>query len=326
MENLTASPAAETAAVDHRTWLYPAAALLAVAVLGSASALLLGAGLALALGNPYQERARPWIHRLLAAAVVGLGLEMNLRTVAAVGERGIGFTAASIAFAFAAGAFLRRALKADRGASLLITVGTAICGGSAIAAAAPVMRSRDRDVTVALGTVFLLNAAALLVFPAIGHRFGLTQTQFGLWGALAIHDTSSVVGATMQYGPKALEIGTTVKLARALWIVPLTLILGFTARRDGGDGVKTKAKRPWFILGFLLAAALVTYLPALRPAGAVLGNGAKRLMVLTLFLIGAGMTRESLKAVGARPLLLGLSLWALVSVTTLTAVLSGWIR
>ncbi len=323
MEDI-ATPLAETVSTDPRVWLYPAAAVLAVSVLGSASALLLGAGLALALGNPYQERAGPWIHRLLALAVVGLGLEMNLRTVAAVGERGVGYTAASIAFVFAAGALLRRVLKADRDASLLITVGTAICGGSAIAAAAPVLRARDREVTVALGTVFLLNAAALLVFPAIGHRLGLTQTQFGLWGALAIHDTSSVVGATMQYGPKALEIGTTVKLARALWIVPLTLALGFVARRDGET--KVKAKRPWFILGFLLAAAAVTYLPALRPAGAVLSGGAKRLMVLTLFLIGAGMTRESLKAVGARPLVLGLVLWTLVSVTTLSAVLSGWIR
>lgn len=213
-----------------------------------------------------------------------------------------------------------------RDAALLITVGTAICGGSAIAAAAPVIRAKHHEVTVSLATIFLLNAVALLVFPALGTRLGLSQDQFGLWSALAIHDTSSVVGATMQYGARALEVGTTVKLARALWIVPLTVALGAFYRPSGDAAEAGKPKRPWFILGFLAAAALVTFFPSLRPAGAVLGTGAKRLLILTLFLIGSGLTASSLKSVGARPLVMGVVLWLLTASATLTGVLTGLIR
>ena len=308
-------------------WLYALGALLAAAgLLNAATALLLGAALALLLGNPYLERTKAWVHRFLSLAVMGLGLEMNLRTVARVGLHGIGYTAASIAFAFTAGALLRRFLKVNRDVSLLITVGTAICGGSAIAAAAPVIRAKDQEVTVSLATVFLLNAVALLVFPFIGTRLHLSQDQFGLWSALAIHDTSSVVGATLQYGPRALEVGTTVKLARALWIVPLTFALGAFYRPTDGGTSTARPKRPWFILGFLAAAALVTFFPALRPAGAVLGTGAKRLLVVTLFLIGSGLTWDSLKSVGVRPLVMGVTLWLLTATVTLAAVAAGWIH
>ncbi len=308
------------------SWLYPAAALLALTgVLNSASALVLGAALALGFDNPYLEHAKRWIHPLLSLSVIGLGMGMNLRTVAKVGFHGFGYTAASIAFVFAAGYVLRRVFKVESQTALLITAGTAICGGSAIAAVAAVIRAKHHEVTVSLATVFLLNAVALVLFPAIGTHFGLSQTQFGLWGALAIHDTSSVVGAAMQYGRQALEVGTTVKLARALWIVPLTLALGFQFRQEAG-AERVQAKRPWFILGFLLAAALVTFLPGTKAAGALVGEGAQRLLVLTLFLIGSSLTWKSLKAVGMRPLLMGVTLWVLVSITALSAILANWIR
>jgi uncharacterized integral membrane protein (TIGR00698 family) len=210
----------------------------------------------------------------------------------------------------------------------LISVGTAICGGSAIAAMVPVLRPKEHEASVALATVFLLNALALFVFPAVGHAVHLSDSQFGLWAALAIHDTSSVVGAAVAWGGKAVDIATTIKLARALWIVPLTLAAGvWQARRSGPlaseNPEKAKAKRPWFILGFIVAAALVTYVPLLQPAGRFVQACAKQALVVTLFFIGAGLTRASLRAVGARPLVLGVSLWVLVAGASLLAIASG---
>ena len=218
-------------------------------------------------------------------------------------------------------------MKTEPNTSLLITVGTAICGGSAIAAVAPVIRAKSEEVSVSLGIVFLLNALALFIFPAIGHHFHLSESQFGLWSALAIHDTSSVVGANLQYGPHALEVGTTVKLARALWIVPVTLIIGFLTRTQNqtGEGVAGKPKRPWFILGFVLISALVTWVPSLQAAGHQVEMIARRLLVLTLFIIGSNLSRKSLKAVGLKPLFQGLLLWMIVGATTLGSLLAGWI-
>ena len=218
----------------------------------------------------------------------------------------------------------------DREAGLLIAIGTAICGGSAIAAAAPVLRARPHQVSVALATVFLLNAAALVLFPPIGHWAGLGQGAFGLWAALAIHDTSSVVGAGMAYGPKALAVATTVKLARALWIVPLTLGLGWLValRRRQADpeaGAGAPVKKPWFIGGFLAMAAVVTWIPALHGAGHLVAAAAHRLLVLALFLIGAGLSRQALRDVGARPFVQGLLLWLTVASLGLAAVRAGWL-
>ena len=293
----------------------------------SAVGLILGIAIALTLGNPYATQSRALTPKLLSWAIIGLGAGMNLETVARVGLAGFGYTLVGITATFGIGMILRRILRVPREVSLLITVGTAICGGSAIAAAAPVIRAKAPEVSVALGTVFLLNALALILFPYIGHALQLSETQFGLWSALAIHDTSSVVGSTLQYGPHALEVGTTVKLARALWIVPVTLGLGWCSRRSSGaDGTRPKAKRPWFILGFLGAAALVTALPVLQPAGHLLEQGAKRLMIFILFLIGAGITRATLKSVGARPLLQGILLWLIVASGTLAAITQGWIH
>ncbi|MCX6546492.1 MAG: putative sulfate exporter family transporter, partial [Acidobacteria bacterium] len=237
-----------------------------------------------------------------------------------------GYTALSLLLVLALGWWLARLLKVDRDAGLLISVGTAICGGSAIAAVAPVLRAKEQAISVALATVFLLNAVALVVFPAVGQAAGLGQDAFGLWAALAIHDTSSVVGAGLAYGPRALEVATTVKLARALWIVPLTLGIGWLAARRGGASTDAPPLRPpWFIVGFLAAAALVTYLPALQVPGHLLASAAQRLLVLTLFLIGAGLSREALRTVGFRPFLQGLLLWLIVGTLGLGITKLGWL-
>ncbi len=287
--------------------------------------LLLGLAVALTVGNPYLDRTRKLTSRLLALSVVGLGAGMDLRVVARVGAHGILYTVAGISTALLLGALLTRFLKVGRNVGTLITVGTAICGGSAIAAIVPVIRAKDHEASVSLATVFLLNAIALFIFPPIGHLFGMSDSQFGLWSALAIHDTSSVVGAAVAWGGKAIEVATTVKLARALWIVPLTLLVSWWHARTSGEAAQGKPKRPWFIAGFLLAAALVTYLPGLQGAGHFISTVAKQALVVTLFLIGANLTRDALKAVGAQPLLLGVLLWILVASASLAAIAQGLI-
>jgi uncharacterized integral membrane protein (TIGR00698 family) len=290
------------------------------------AALLAGMAVALALENPWAARTRTWTPRLLALSVMGLGAAMNLRTVAVVGLQGFGYTLVGITCTLGLGILLGRALSVRRATGTLVSVGTAICGGSAIAAAAPVIGADDEETSAALAIVFLLNAAALALFPSIGHHVGLSQRAFGLWAALAIHDTSSVVGASATYGPEALVVATTTKLVRALWIVPVTLGLGLVRARPRTEGEAERPKRPWFILGFLLAAALVTFFPVLQPAGRVLAAAAQRLLVLTLFLLGLGLSRDAVARVGARPLLLGVVLWLLVAGATLAALLLGWVR
>ena len=209
----------------------------------------------------------------------------------------------------------------------LVSVGTSICGGSAIAAAAPVLNAKAHEVAIASATVFALNAVALLVFPAVGHALNFSQEQFGYWAALAIHDTSSVVGASFQYGPTALEVGTTVKLARALWIVPVTLFLScFVAGTAEGEKRKIQLKVPWFIPGFLIASAIVTLLPVLAPAGGVLKEISKYLMITTLFLIGSNLSREKLKEIGLKPVLQGIILWVILSVAWCSAIYLGWVN
>lgn len=292
----------------------------------AAMALLLGMAAALLLGNPYHDKTSVATRKLLAWCVIGLGTGMNLVDVAHAGVRGIGYTAVSIVLVMIAGSLLGRMFKAERETSLLITVGTAICGGSAIAAIAPVIQARSAAISVSMGVVFALNAAALLVFPAIGHMAGLSQEAFGLWSALAIHDTSSVVGAGMIYGQQALEVGTTVKLARALWIVPLVIAVSFYVQRGGAHEhgqPQVKRRYPWFILGFLAVAALVTWVPALADAGQIVARVARQGLVLCLFLIGASLTRETLRMVGLRPLMQGIALWVLAAALSLAAIKTG---
>ena len=304
--------------------LIPVAAVLCLfPFVSAAEALIAGVLIAVFLANPYPTKN--YTHRLLTFSVIGLGAGMNLATVARVGLQGIGYTVISIAGVFILGTVLQKLFKVDEESGLLITVGTAICGGSAIAAVTPIIRAKPHSVSVALGTVFILNAVALIIFPIIGHHFEMTERAFGLWSALAIHDTSAVVGATVSYGKLAAEIGTTVKLARALWIVPVALSIGYIKQGKETDA-SGKAKKPWFILGFILAAALVTWVPELQAAGHWVEAIAKRMLVLTLLLIGLGLSKETIKKVGFRPLLLGVALWMLVASGTFAAIQLGWIR
>lgn len=290
-----------------------------------AAALVTGVAVALALGNPWLARTRKLAPLLLGASVMGLGAAADLGVVGRVGLRGIGYTAVGISLTFLAGLLLSRVFGVEEDTALLVTTGTAICGGSAIAAVAPAIKAKSESISVALATVFLLNGLALVVFPPLGHLAGLDESQFGLFAALAIHDTSSVVGAATAYGPKAVEIATTVKLARALWIVPVALVIGWACARRTGERGASAAKLPWFLVGFAVMAAIVTWFPELRPAGLAVAAGAKRVLVVTLFLIGASLTRDALRRVGLRPVALGVALWILAGGVTLAALKAGWI-
>ncbi len=301
-----------------------AAACLAPFV-SSGLGLVLGIAVALVAGNPWPAQTKRLAHLLLGGSVVGLGAAADLAVVARVGAHGVGYTAAGIALTCAAGLALARALRVEEDTAILVTAGTAICGGSAIAAVAPAIHAKSESVSVALATVFLLNAVALVVFPPLGHLLGFDEARFGLFAALAIHDTSSVVGAAAAYGPKAVEVATTVKLARALWIVPLALLAARVHARRSGENASVRPSVPWFLAGFVAAAAVVTWVPALGPAGHAVAAGAKRVLVVTLFLIGTSLTREALARVGVRPVVLGVLLWLLAASATAAAILAGWI-
>lgn len=290
-------------------------------------ALISGIIFVFIFSNPYLEQTKKLTTHLLSLAVIGLGFGLNLEVISKVGMSGVGYTIVGISLTFLVGIILQKLLKTDADTSLLITAGTAICGGSAIAAVAPVIKAKPHQVSVALGTVFLLNALALVIFPSIGHFFNLTETQFGTWSALAVHDTSSVIGTTLKYGATALQVGTTLKLTRALWIIPMALIIEFTWNKNKhNDNNSTKAKKPWFILGFILAATLVSIFPEIRPFTHYLEISAKKIIILTLFLIGTNLNKESIKSVGAKPIFLGIGLWIFSATTTLIAILSGWIN
>jgi len=282
-------------------------------------ALTVGLVLGLTMGNPFRAKSRKISKYLLQAAVVALGFGMNFADVVRAGRSGFLYTAVGITFAMAVGLTLARALNVEPTAGFLIAAGTAICGGSAIAAVGPVAGANDEEMSVALGTVFILNSIALLIFPMIGATLHLTQPQFGLWAALAIHDTSSVVGAASKYGAIALAVGTTVKLARALWIVPLCVGTAAVKRSNA------RIQVPWFVALFVLAAVLNSTLPAGAPVFRVLSTIGKIGLTATLFLIGAGVSRETIQQVGPRPLLQGVMLWAIVAVASVAAIRAGWI-
>lgn len=295
-------------------------------VIGPALALGMGIAYACLFHNPYQAQTEKLPKQLLAWCVIGLGGGMNLIEVLEVGARGFVYTAISIVLTLLLALGIARLLKLEKKCATLIGVGTAICGGSAIAAIAPVINARSGSIAVSLAVVFVLNALALMIFPSIGHSLGMDQHAFGLWSALAIHDTSSVVGAGLQYGEEALQTGTSVKLARALWIVPLVFaVQAIYAKTTTAEPEAPKRKYPWFILGFLTLAALVTYVPATAGAGQVIAEIARRGLVLTLFLIGANLHPAAIKSAGAKPLIFGVVLWAIVSLASLAAIQSGLI-
>lgn len=285
-----------------------------------AFALLGGLIFGMLMPHPFPDESRSLARFLLQASVVGLGFGMNLHEVLRAGRSGFLYTAASITLAMLIGLGFGYLLSVSKKAAFLISAGTAICGGSAIAAVGPIADASEEEMAVSLGAVFILNSLALFLFPAVGYALHMTQSQFGLWAALAIHDTSSVVGATAKYGVTALAIGTTIKLARALWIVPLSLVTAVTLKS------KAKIQWPWFILFFCLAALMNTWLPALHSAFAAVNHLGKIGLTVTLFLIGTGLNRETMRVVGVRPLLQGLGLWIIVGAGSLALILFHWIH
>lgn len=283
-------------------------------------ALFLGLAFALTCGQAFPVFNKKASKYLLQYAVVGLGFGMDLHASLASGKEGMEFTVLSVAGTLLIGWFIgRKCMKINRNTSYLISSGTAICGGSAIAAVGPVLKAKDSEMSVALGTIFILNAIALFLFPAVGHALGMSQEDFGTWAAIAIHDTSSVVGAGAAYGEEALRIATTIKLTRALWIIPVALITSFIFKSKG-----QRISIPWFIFFFILAMLLNTYLLGSSETGIAIGNAingfARKILTITLFFIGASLSRDVLKSVGARPLLQGILLWAAISFSTLAYI------
>jgi uncharacterized integral membrane protein (TIGR00698 family) len=320
-----------------------ALALSFTGILSPPVALLAGILFGLSFTHPYPSASRTAARVLLQVSVVALGFGMNLHEVLKAGRSGFVYTALGISFALVLGLTLGKVLRVRGNSSFLITAGTAICGGSAIAAMGPILQADEEEMAVSLGTIFILNSVALLIFPPIGNALQLSQSQFGLWAALAIHDTSSVVGAATKYGAQALVIATTVKLARALWIVPLALITAAIKRGRAQKAVAAAFERdtteagasagdagvriqfPWFILFFLLAAVANTYLPAQHATSKTFFTLGRFGLTATLFLIGTGISRATLKEVGWRPLLQGVLLWLGVGLTSLYFIRTGFI-
>jgi uncharacterized integral membrane protein (TIGR00698 family) len=295
--------------------------------MSSGVSLFLGIAFSFIFGNPYLSVTRKLTHPLLAISVVGLGAGMNLFAIARVGAQGLVYTVFGLLLSLGLGMALGRYFQTEKNTSVLLSVGTAICGGSAIAATAPIIRAQSHQVSLALAIVFILNSIALFLFPWMGHLLNLSEAQFGLWSAIAIHDTSSVVGANLQYGAHALEVGTTVKLARALWIIPLTIGLSgyYSKKRREGEN-QQPIKRPWFIAGFVIAATVVTMIPDLQEVGHHIEKIARRVLVMTLFLIGSNLNFDNLRGVGIKALLHGVTLWLIVASVSLLAISQNWIH
>src|SRR5580704_12956927 len=294
--------------------------LAATGLISPPLALLGGLVYGFAALHPFHVESKRLAKFLLQASVVALGFGMNLHQVLQAGRSGFLYTAVSITVAMLLGLGFGYLLHVGKKSSFLISAGTAICGGSAIAAVGPIAEANEEEMGVSLGAVFILNTAALFLFPLIGYALHMSQAQFGLWSALAIHDTSSVVGATAKYGPTALAIGTTIKLARALWIVPLCFVTAVTLKS------KARIQWPWFILFFCFAALLNTLLPSFNSVFGAFNHLGKIGLTVTLFLIGASLNRETLRRVGVRPLLQGLTLWIIVGSSTLALILFNWIH
>ena len=281
-------------------------------------ALFLGLVFALTCGQAYPTFNKKVSKKLLQYSVIGLGFGMNLHASLASGKEGMLFTIVSVFGTLLIGMFIGcKLLKINRNTAYLISSGTAICGGSAIAAVGPIIKAKDSDMSMALATIFILNAIALFLFPALGHWLGMTQQEFGTWAAIAIHDTSSVVGAGAAYGEEALQVATTIKLTRALWIIPLALLTAVIFRSEG-----KKISIPWFILFFIVAMLLNTYvLTDIPQVGQFIYGIARKGLVITMFFIGASLSIDTIKSVGIRPLLQGILLWLVISAGSLAYIL-----
>lgn len=283
---------------------------------GAPLALLAGFAFTQMIGNPFAQTAHKAAQVLLKISVVGLGFGMNLNQAIAAGKEGFVFTLISVIFTLLGGFWLGKKLAIDSKSSLLITAGTAICGGSAIASVSPLVKANEQQISVALGVVFVLNAAALFIFPMLGKYLGMSQHDFGIWCAVAIHDTSSVVGASARFGTEALQTATTIKLERALWIIPLSILTMILHRRNG-----QKMNIPYFIALFILAVLCSNHYKEYQAVYMNLVGFSKKLLVMTMFLIGSGLNLETIKSAGVRPFLMGTILWIAVSALSLFVIL-----
>lgn len=293
------------------------ALLCAMPFISSPMALVLGFAIAQIFGNPYELQSRKVSSFLLKIAVVGLGFGMNIFSAIKAGKEGIMFTVISISALMILGFLFTKFLKIEKATGYLISAGTAICGGSAIAAIAPITKAKPNQISVALAVVFTLNSIALLIFPPLGHLFNLSQHEFGLWCAIAIHDTSSVVGAASRYGEEALQVATTVKLARALWIIPLSFLTLLFFKNS-----TSKINIPWFIGLFLIAICINTYVPFIQPFSPIIINLSKAALTLTLFLIGTSLSFKMMKNIGYKPLLMAIILWIIIGVGSLMMIMN----
>ena len=288
--------------------------------LSPALSLLLGVIFALTLGSEFENYTSKASSYLLKTAVVGLGFGMNIIDSLQTSFDGVIFTIFSVILVMCSGILLSKYFNIDRKLGYLISSGTAICGGSAIAAIAPVIKSNSKETSISLAVVFTLNAVAMLIFPSIGEFLDLTQQQFGMWAAIAIHDTSAVVGAAKMYGEEALQIATTVKLSRALWIIPLSIVSTFVFKSK--DGKKGKMSIPWFIALFVIAMTINTYFPINDVLSSVIKSASHKILSLTLFFIGSTLSLTTIRSSGIKPILLGVTLWVLISIVTLTVILA----
>lgn len=279
-------------------------------------ALALGIAFTIIIKNPYEQKVHKYIHLLLQISIVGLGFGLQLDEALKAGREGITLTIMSITTVMVLGYFLGKFLKIERPLSYLISVGTAICGGSAIAAVTPIIKPTTKQMSLALAIVFTLNSVALFIYPAIGHLLNMTQEQFGLWCAIGIHDTSSVVGAANKYGDIALKVATTVKLSRALWIIPMSLLTMVLFKTKGA-----KVKIPWFIGYFIIAILLHTYFPIFDGFSHIATTAAKSGLNLTLFFIGSTISIHTLRTISWKPLFLAIVLWVIISVGSLLMIL-----
>ena len=306
--------------------LFPFKMLFGVEVISPAIALFLGLMFAIVFGTPYPKFNKQLSKYLLQASVVGLGFGMNLQKSLQSGADGMLFTVVSVIGVMILGIYLGRWMKINDKASYLISSGTAICGGSAIAAVGGVMRANEKDMAVSLGVIFILNAVALFIFPPLGHLFNMSDAQFGTWAAIAIHDTSSVVGAGAAYSPEACELATLIKCTRALWIIPLAFFTIWYFRKEKGGEGKAKVSIPWFILLFVVAMVINTYTPDsmmsyMRPVYNAIVAIAKQALVAVLFAIGASLSIKVVREVGVKPLVQAVVLWIAIGVSSLIVCL-----
>ncbi len=303
--------------LSYKLFWFITALILSISSDYPAAGLIIGIAIALIFGNPLKNVTGRISKKLLQTSVILLGFGMQIGVILKVGFASIGITFTSILITMVTGLLLGRFFKIERNLSILLTSGTAICGGSAIAAMAPAINATQGQTAVAMAVVFLLNALGLIIFPPLGHLFGMDEASFGLWSAIAIHDTSSVVGAAAQYGTIAAGIAITVKLTRALWIFPLAM---GAARFNKSE---TKPPFPWFLIGFLLAGVITTFIPSGMDIWQSLSKAGKHLMTGTLFLVGAGLTASELSKVGVRSLIVSVILWIIITVVSFFAIFSG---